>query len=39
MPSKERMIDIFKTSGFKHVETVDLVRAGKEYQYLVYFSK
>lgn len=39
MPSKERMIDIFKTSGFQHKETVDLVRAGKEYQYLVYFSK
>lgn len=39
MPSKERMIDIFKTSGFKLVETVDLVRAGKEYQYICYFSK
>jgi ubiquinone/menaquinone biosynthesis C-methylase UbiE len=39
MPSKERMIDIFKTSGFRHVETVDLVRCGKEYQYLVYFTK
>jgi SAM-dependent methyltransferase len=39
MPSKERMIDIIKTSGFTHVENVDLVRAGKEYQYLVYFTK
>ena len=39
MPSKERMIDIFKTSGFKLVETVDLVRAGKEYQYICYMSK
>jgi SAM-dependent methyltransferase len=39
MPSKERMIDIFKTSGFTHVENVDLVRAGKEYQYLCYFKK
>jgi ubiquinone/menaquinone biosynthesis C-methylase UbiE len=39
MPSKERMIDIIKTSGFTHVESVDLVRAGKEYQYLVYFTK
>jgi ubiquinone/menaquinone biosynthesis C-methylase UbiE len=39
MPSKEHMIDIFKTSGFRHVETVDLVRCGKEYQYLVYFTK
>jgi len=39
MPSKERMIDIFKTSGFRHVENVNLVRCGKEYQYLCYFSK
>ena len=39
MPSKERMIDIIKSSGFRHVETVDLVRCGKEYQYLVYFTK
>lgn len=39
MPSKERMIDIVKTSGFRHVENVDLVRCGKEYQYLVYFTK
>jgi len=39
MPSKERMIDIFKTSGFRHLENVDLVRCGKEYQYLCYFTK
>lgn len=39
MPSKERMIDIIKTSGFKHIETQDLTRVGKEYQYLVYFQK
>jgi ubiquinone/menaquinone biosynthesis C-methylase UbiE len=39
MPSKERLIDIVKTSGFRHVENVDLVRCGKEYQYLVYFMK
>jgi hypothetical protein len=39
MPSKERMIDIIKSSGFRHVENVDLVRCGKEYQYLVYFTK
>lgn len=39
MPSKERMIDIIKTSGFRHVETQDLVNVGKEYQYLVYFTK
>jgi ubiquinone/menaquinone biosynthesis C-methylase UbiE len=39
MPSKERLIDIFKTSGFRHVENVDLVRCSKEYQYLCYFTK
>jgi ubiquinone/menaquinone biosynthesis C-methylase UbiE len=39
MPSKERMIDIFKTSGFRHVENVDLVRCSKEYQYVCYFTK
>ena len=39
MPSKERLIDIAKTSGFRHIENVDLVRCGKEYQYLVYFTK
>ena len=39
MPSKERLIDVFKTSGFRHVENVDLVRCSKEYQYLCYFTK
>jgi len=39
MPSKERMINIIRTSGFTHVETVDLVRCGKEYQYLCYFQR
>lgn len=39
MPSKERLINIIKTSGFRFVESVDLVRCGKEYQYLVYFQK
>ena len=39
MPSKERLINIIQTSGFQHKETVDLVRCGKEYQYIVYFSK
>lgn len=39
MPSLGHMIDTFKTSGFRHLETVDLVRCGKEYQYLVYFTK
>jgi len=39
MPSKERLINIIQTSGFQHKETVDLVRCGKEYQYIVYFSR
>lgn len=39
MPSKERLIEIAKTSGFRHVEDVSLINAGKEYQYIVYFSK
>jgi ubiquinone/menaquinone biosynthesis C-methylase UbiE len=39
MPSKERMIDIIKSSGLRHVETLDLVRCGKEYQHLVFFTK
>jgi ubiquinone/menaquinone biosynthesis C-methylase UbiE len=39
MPSKERLIDIIKTSGFRHIETQDLVKVAKEYQYLVFFSK
>lgn len=39
MPSKERMIDIIKTSGFRHIETVHMLNVGKEYQYLAYFMK
>ena len=39
MPSMERMIDIVKSSGFRFEEAVDLVRCGKEYQYVVYFTK
>jgi ubiquinone/menaquinone biosynthesis C-methylase UbiE len=39
MPSVERMIEIIKTSGFRLKEKVDLVSSGKEYQYLVYFTK
>ena len=39
MPSKERMIHIYKTSGFRHVENVDLVRCSKEYQFICYFTK
>jgi len=39
MPSKERLIDIIKTSGFRHIETVPMLNVGREYQYLVYFTK
>jgi len=39
MPSLERMIEIVKTSGFRLKDKVDLVSCGKEYQYLVYFTK
>jgi len=39
MPSKERLIDIFKTSGFSFVEAVPMLNVGKEYQYIVYFTK
>lgn len=39
MPSKERLIDIVKTSGFRHIETVPMLNVGREYQYLVYFVK
>jgi ubiquinone/menaquinone biosynthesis C-methylase UbiE len=39
MPSKERLIDIVKSSGFRLDEIVDLVRCGKEYQYIAYFSR
>lgn len=39
MPSKERMIDIIKTSGFSFVEAVPMLNVGKEYQYICYFTK
>lgn len=39
MPSLERMIEIIKSSGFRLKEKIDLVSVGKEYQYLVYFTK
>lgn len=39
MPSIERMIDIIKSSGFKLKEKIHLVSVGKEYQYLVLFTK
>uniref|UniRef100_A0A6C0B2Z9 Methyltransferase domain-containing protein n=1 Tax=viral metagenome TaxID=1070528 RepID=A0A6C0B2Z9_9ZZZZ len=39
MPSLESMIDTIKSSGFRMQEKVHLISAGKEYQYLVYFTK
>ena len=39
MPSIERLIDIIKSSGFRLKEKIDLVSVGKEYQYLVLFTK
>lgn len=39
MPSVERLINIVTTSGFRLIEKHDLVRVGKEYQYLCFFSK
>ena len=39
MPSIERLLDIFKASGFRVKEKMDLVSVGKEYQYLVLFTK
>jgi 2-iminoacetate synthase ThiH len=39
MPSVERLINIITTSGFRLIEKHDLVRVGKEYQYLCFFSK
>jgi SAM-dependent methyltransferase len=39
MPSKERLINIIQTSGFRLVEKVHMLNAGKEYQHLCYFQK
>jgi ubiquinone/menaquinone biosynthesis C-methylase UbiE len=39
MPSLERLVNIFQSSGFRVQEKIDLVSVGKEYQYLVVFSK
>jgi hypothetical protein len=39
MPSKERMFDIIKSSGFRMIEAVPMLNAGKEYQYLCYFVR
>ena len=39
MPSLDSMIETIKSSGFRMQEKVHLISAGKEYQYLVYFTK
>lgn len=39
MPSLDSIIDSIKSSGFRLQEKVHLVSCGKEYQYLVYFTK
>jgi len=39
MPALESMIDTIKTSGFRMQEKIHMVSCGKEYQYLVYFTK
>ena len=39
MPSKERMINLIQSAGFRFIEDVDLVRCKREYQYLCYFQK
>jgi ubiquinone/menaquinone biosynthesis C-methylase UbiE len=39
MPSLEEMLDIIRSAGFTKHEMVDMVSAGFEYQYLVFFTK
>jgi ubiquinone/menaquinone biosynthesis C-methylase UbiE len=39
MPSLESIIDTIKSSGFRMQEKVHMISCGKEYQYLVYFTK
>ena len=39
MPSLEECIDTIRSAGFRHKESVHMVSCGKEYQYLVYFTK
>jgi len=39
MPELNSMIETIKTSGFRMTEKVDLVKVGREYQYLVFFEK
>ncbi len=39
MPSLDAMMDIIQSSGFSRHEMVDMMPAGYEYQYLVFFTK
>jgi ubiquinone/menaquinone biosynthesis C-methylase UbiE len=39
MPSLESIIDTIKSSGFRMQEKVHMISCGKEYQYIVYFTK
>jgi hypothetical protein len=39
MPSVESMLEIIQSSGFSRHEMVDMLPAGYEYQYLVFFTK
>lgn len=39
MPSLDSIIDTIKSSGFRLKEKVHLISCGKEYQYIVYFTK
>jgi ubiquinone/menaquinone biosynthesis C-methylase UbiE len=39
MPSLESAIETIKSSGFRMQEKVHMISCGKEYQYLVYFTK
>jgi ubiquinone/menaquinone biosynthesis C-methylase UbiE len=39
MPSLDAMLDIVRSSGFSRHEMVDMMPAGYEYQYLVFFTK
>jgi len=39
MQPMERTIEIIKSAGFRKKESIHLVSCGRQYQYLVYFSK
>ncbi len=39
MQSMEDLIDIIRSAGWRHKESVHMVSCGKEYQYLAYFQR